>query len=134
MNMIDAAVTDIKKHENISAVYFDANGVKLSMVALELDPAIGPGIKVKLKVKATNIALSKGLNSQTSIANQLKTVVQDVVHGQILCSVKLDMQGVILESIITQNSASAMGIKAGDELIALIKSNDVSIASFEEEH
>lgn len=133
MNIIDAIITDIKKYENISAVSFDANGVKISMVALELDSKLQLSTKVKLKAKATNIALAKGINSQISIANQLKAVVVDVVNGEILCSVKLNMQGVALESIITQNSALAMDIKVGDELIALIKSNDISIASFETE-
>lgn len=132
MNIIDAIITDIKKYENISAVYFDANGVTISMVALELDPRLTIGTKVQLKAKATNIALAKDINAQISIANQLEAVVEDVVNGEILCSVRLSIKDTVMESIITQKSAASMNIKAGDRLIALIKSNDISIASFEE--
>lgn len=133
MNIINATITDIKKYEDISAVYFDANGVEIGMVALELDPELKIGTKVQLKAKATNIALAKGLNSQISIANQLEAVVEDVVNGEILCSVKLSIKDTVMESIITQKSAVSMDIKTGDRIIALIKSNDISIASFESE-
>ncbi|WP_345981055.1 TOBE domain-containing protein [Sulfurimonas sp. HSL3-2] len=133
MNIINATITDIKKYEEISAVSFNANGVEISMVALELDPELKIGTKVQLKAKATNIALAKGFNSQISIANQLEAVVEDVVNGEILCSVKLSVKETVIESIITQKSAVSMDIKTGDRLIALIKSNDISIASFESE-
>ena len=133
MNIINATITDIKKYEDISAVYFDANGVEIGMVALELDPELKIGTKVQLKAKATNIALAKGLNAQISIANQLEAVVEDVVNGEILCSVKLSIKDTVMESIITQKSAVSMDIKTGDRIIALIKSNDISIASFESE-
>ncbi|MBU0632419.1 TOBE domain-containing protein [bacterium] len=134
MNLIEAVITDIKKYEGISAVSFDASGLHVSMVALELDSKLQIGTKVRLKVKATNIALAKAIGSQISIANQLDTVVDEILNGEILCSIKLLLNDTPLESIITQRSALAMNIKKGDKIIALIKSNDISIASFEEEN
>ncbi len=131
MNIIEATITDIKKYEGISAVGFDAYGTPVSMVALELDPKLQIGTKVWLKVKATNIALAKEIGSNISIANQLDTVVENITHGEILCNIKLLLKNTPLESIITQKSALAMNIKTGDKIIALIKSNDISIASFE---
>lgn len=128
MNLISATVTGIKKHQNISTLSFDASGLSLSMVALEVDEKVQVGTIVNLKAKATNIALAKDINSQISISNQLKAIVEDITHGEILCSVKLKLAESTLESIITQNSATAMNIQAGDEIIALIKASDISIA------
>ena len=128
MNLISATVTEIKKHQNISTLSFDASGQKLSMVALEVDEKLQVGTEVNLKAKATNIALAKDINSQLSISNQLKANVQEITHGEILCSVKLRFNEFTLESIITQNSAVAMNIQTGDEIIALIKASDISIA------
>lgn len=129
MNLISATITDIKKYQNISTLSFDASGLKLSMVALEIDETLQTGTKVNLKAKATNIALAKEINSQLSISNQLKAKVQEITHGEILCSVKLKLQKFTLESIITQNSALSMNIQKGDEIIALIKASDLSIAA-----
>ena len=128
MNLISATITDIKKYQNISTLSFDASGLKLSMVALEVDEKLQIGTQVNLKAKATNIALAKDINSQISISNQLRTKVQEITHGEILCSVKLKLAESTLESIITQNSATAMNIQIGDEIIALIKASDISIA------
>jgi molybdopterin-binding protein len=128
MNLINATITDIKKYQNISTLSFDASGLKLSMVALEIDESLQVGTKVNLKAKATNIALAKDINSQLSISNQLKSTVQEITRGEILCSVKLKLAESTLESIITQSSAIAMNIQVGDEIIALIKASDISIA------
>lgn len=89
MNLIRATIREIKKHQNISAILFDALGFNLSMVALELDQTLQIGAVVNLKAKATNIALAKEINSQLSISNQLKGRVVKINHGEILCSVKV---------------------------------------------
>lgn len=133
MNIISATITDIKKYQNISTLSFDASGLSLSMVALEVDETLQIGTKVNLKAKATNIALAKSINSQLSISNQLKAIVEEITHGEILCSVKLRLKESVLESIITQSSAAAMNIQVDDEIIALIKASDISIAPQKQE-
>ena len=128
MNLITATIRDIKKHQNISALRFDALGFELGMVALEIDETLQIGAVVNLKAKATNIALAKEINRQLSISNQLKGRVVEINHGEILCSVKLKVQETTLESIITEHSAIAMNINIGDTIVALIKASDISIA------
>lgn len=131
MNQIKATITDIKKHQNISALRFDALGFKMSMVALELNEKLQIGSEVTIKAKATNISLAKELQTQITISNQLQGEIYEIDNGEILCSVRIKVQETILESIITQSSALKMDIKVGDTIIALIKASDVSITSFE---
>ncbi len=131
MNTIKAIITEIKKHQNISALSFNALNSTMSMVALELDENLQIGTKVLLKAKATNISLAKEIQNELSISNQLQGEVFEVSNGTVLCSVKIKIGESVLESIITQNSASRMDIKVGDTIIALIKATDVSIAPFE---
>ena len=45
----------------------------------------------------------------------------------VLSSVKLLVNGVIFESIITRELALEMELKAGDKVLAMIKANDLSI-------
>lgn len=128
MNQIKATITNIKKHQNISALSFDALGFHMSMVALELNEKLQVGTHVTIKAKATNISLAKEIEHQISISNQLHGEVYEIDNGVILCSVKIKIKDTILESIITQNSASKMDIKVGDKIIALIKATDISVA------
>jgi molybdopterin-binding protein len=127
MNSIKAIIKEIKKHQNISAITFDALGVEMSMVALELDDKLQIGMQVNIKAKATNISLAKHIENTLSISNQLQGVVEEINNGTILCNVKIKIEDTIIESIITQNSASNMDIKTGDRIIALIKATDISI-------
>ncbi len=131
MNKIKATITKIIKHQNISALSFNALGFEMGMVALEIDENFQVGTEVMLFAKATNISLAKEIQNQLSISNQLQGEVCEVSYGAILCSVKIQIENTVLESIITQNSASKMDIKVGDKIIALIKASDVSVAPFE---
>jgi molybdopterin-binding protein len=126
LNKFNAFLTSLKQYQNISELSFDALGFKVRMVTLELQDELEVGKILTLKAKATNIALAKEINKDISISNQLKGLVVEVDNGEILCSVKIKIEDTIIESIITQNSASAMNIKVGDDIVALIKASDLS--------
>lgn len=127
MNYIEATITQINAVDNVNSVDFQAQGETLSMIALELDEALRIGSNVLLGVKATGIALAKEGCAQLSISNQLKMKVEEVNDGKLLSSIKLRFAGTSLQSIITQRSSSQMGLKEGDEVIALIKASELSI-------
>ncbi len=127
MNKIPATVTAIERADTINIVSFGVAGQTMRMMALELDRRLTTGTEVILGAKATNIALAKEINSLMSISNQLPVKVEDVDLGVLLCSVKFRFAGHLLESIITRESALKMGLDAGDEIVALIKSSELSI-------
>ncbi|MCC6347319.1 MAG: TOBE domain-containing protein [Nitrospirales bacterium] len=64
-----------------------------------------------------------------SSRNQIKGKVVDIVKEQIMAKVKVDIGGgTILTSIITADAANDLGLKAGDEVTALIKATSIMIA------
>ena len=128
MNTFKAKLTAIKKHEGVSEIQLQTGKHALVMVALELSDTLTVGLEVILSAKATHIALATQIEGFISIANRLHVSFLEVVYGEILCSVQLLFEDQVIESIITTSSASKMDIKAGDHLIALIKSSDLSIA------
>jgi len=128
MNQIDATVTNIEQNENVSLVYFDAFEIELSMVSLELNEALEIGSNVKIGTKATNISLSKKIQSDLSISNQVEGIVKSVKNGKILSSIKVQVfNGVILESIISCKSAKKLNIKVAQKIVLLIKASDMAI-------
>ncbi|MBP8645824.1 MAG: TOBE domain-containing protein [Syntrophobacteraceae bacterium] len=63
-----------------------------------------------------------------STRNVLKGKVVEVKEGQVAAKVKVDLGGGnILTSVITVDAVRELGIKAGDEVCALIKATSVMI-------
>lgn len=127
MNHIKAKVTKIQSMDNISIVAFQAQEQVMQMMALGLNMPVEVGSEVTLGVKASSIAIATYLSGEMSISNQLKCVVEHLKYGELLCSVKLNFNNTIIESIITMNSVSKMNIKEGDTVVALIKASELSI-------
>jgi molybdopterin-binding protein len=127
MNRLSATITDIKSVDSINVVSFDVAKRTMKMMSLELNEALVVGSKVLLGAKATNIALAKEANPMLSISNQLDVTIARIDMGALLCSVKFDFDGHLLESIITRDSALKMQLTVGDTIVALIKSSELSI-------
>jgi len=127
MNQIDAVVTHIQSSDNINVVSFEAAGQPMRMMALELDRSLKAGTRVRLGVKASNIALGKAPLGTISISNQLKATIARIDNGELLSSVKFSLGEALLESIITRDSLDRMNLQAGEAVVALIKSSELSI-------
>ena len=132
MSFFRAKIVDIQKCDTLHLVKFGFNSQNLSMISLELDSDIKIGIDVKLMVKPTHIAISKEFDLQLSCDNQLKAKIIDIENGEILSSIKLEIEGQVLESIITYSSSQRLDLKVGDRILAIIQSCDLSIGEIYE--
>ena len=125
-NEIKATVEEIFESDFLHVVKFGYNGIKLSMMSLEL-PNIQIGDKVLLSVKPTHISLSKLYPSKTTISNILLSEVIDVQNGEVLSVVLLKAGESMLESIITLEASKKLEIKKGDKVYALFKSSELFV-------
>ena len=127
MSCLIASVLKIESCDSLHIVKFDFVGQILTMMSLELDEKIQLGIKVKLSIKPTAIAIAKDFNGVFSDSNQIKTTIKSIQNGKLLSSITLKtIDGSLLESIITKDSA--INLKSTDEVIAMIKASDISIS------
>jgi molybdopterin-binding protein len=64
-----------------------------------------------------------------SARNQIKGKVVEVRKGSTTAHVRIDIgNGVIITSSITNEAVDDLGLRAGDEAIAVIKASDVMVA------
>lgn len=59
--------------------------------------------------------------------NKLTGKITDIKNGGVMSQITLDVNGQQIVSAITNDSVSELGLKAGDQVTALIKSTDVMI-------
>jgi len=64
-----------------------------------------------------------------SARNQFKGKVKSVKLGNVMAEVIIDIGNLELVSVITTESAKTMGLKAGMDVTAVIKSTEVLVAT-----
>lgn len=64
-----------------------------------------------------------------STRNCLKGVIREIVSGRVVTEVKVELApGVMLTSIVSSEAETSLDLKVGDEVYALIKATEVSLA------
>ncbi len=65
-----------------------------------------------------------------NVRNQFRGKVKEVIEGPVVSEVEVETpSGLIVTSVITTRSVRELGLVPGKEVIALIKSTEVSIAA-----
>ncbi|MFG2638226.1 molybdopterin-binding protein [Streptomyces sp. NPDC048362] len=88
-----------------------------------------PGTSVKALVKSTEVALSTARVEGLSIRNQLPGTVTRFVLGEAMATVGVSVAEGELTAAITKDAAGDLGLFVGSDVIALIKSTEVSLAT-----
>ncbi|MBC7701048.1 TOBE domain-containing protein [Aquabacterium sp.] len=67
--------------------------------------------------------------SATNVRNQFRGKVKEIVDGTVVSEIDVETpSGLIVTSVITTRSVKELGLVVGQEVIALVKSTEVSIA------
>lgn len=127
MSQLIASIININTLDGLNIVQFDFLGIPLKMMSLDLSKDIQVGKKVLLGVKSTNISIAKNLQGEISLSNQIIAKIQNVQNGELLSSITLKKDDILIESIITVDSSKRMDLKENDEVTLLIKASDLSI-------
>ncbi|MGA1939258.1 TOBE domain-containing protein [Arcobacter sp. YIC-310] len=125
--MIKATIKNIQSQKSIHIVEFDFNGVTLKMMSLELSNKIKIGTKVSLSIKSTQITIAKNITGMLSCSNKIRAKINHVDNGELLSCILLDINGVLLESIITASASKQMVLQKDDEVHVFIKASEISI-------
>ncbi|MFZ6815786.1 TOBE domain-containing protein [Undibacterium sp. Rencai35W] len=85
------------------------------------------GQAVNLLFKETEVALAKNLSGQISLRNRMPSIITGLEYGQLLTRVAMQMDGMMLHSVITTRSARHLQLELGDQVEGLVKSNEMSL-------
>lgn len=66
--------------------------------------------------------------SEINVRNQFRGKVREIILGPVVSEVDVETPFGIVTSVITTRSIHDLELKVGSEVIALVKSTDVSIA------
>ncbi|MRW90716.1 molybdopterin-binding protein [Duganella sp. SG902] len=66
--------------------------------------------------------------SEINVRNQFRGKIKEIIFGPVVSEVDVETQHGIVTSVITSRSIQDLDLKVGSEVIALVKSTEVSIA------
>jgi molybdate transport system regulatory protein len=130
MNKLKATIVNIESSEYISLVDLRANGDIFSCMIIETAETadyLKIGNEVFILFKETEVSIGKNLSGEISLRNRLHSTVKQINKGAVLTNLLLDYKGIEIGSVITTRSANKLQLKVGDEVVGLVKANEVSI-------
>jgi len=132
MNILKGNISEIQSFEGISLVKVKSHDFIFSSIVLDTPDSadyLKESQAVKITFKETEVIISKDLNLQISVQNQTPCIVKSVKKGIILSQINLLADQQNIQSIITSNACEQLNLKENDNVIALIKTNEVSLSA-----
>jgi len=132
-NQLPGTVTAVTPGEVMATVKVRLSGGQNLTAAITLeaveDLGLTEGTAVNALVKSTEISLATGPVDGLSIRNQLPGTIAGIATGAAMASVKVAVPGGALTAAITRDAATDLALAPGTEVVALIKSTEVSLAT-----
>jgi molybdate transport system ATP-binding protein len=114
--VIEATVADYDAEYGLSTLAFA--GGRLSVASVDALP----GERVRVHVRARDVALALTPPADSSISNVLQGQVRALRGDDTHTDVEVDVRGTLVMARITRRSAERLGLKAGLPVYALLKS------------
>ncbi|WP_293445762.1 TOBE domain-containing protein [Persephonella sp.] len=130
MNRLKGRIINIESSESISLVEVKTEIGNICAVVVET-PKTSDYLKVNNSIyvlfKETEVSIGKELSGMISLRNRFECIVEEIQKGKVLTRLVLRCRDKTIKSVITTRSAENMNIKKGDFVIALVKTNEVSL-------
>ncbi|MFI9257553.1 molybdopterin-binding protein [Streptomyces sioyaensis] len=132
-NQIPGTVLSVTPGEVMATVKVRLDGGQEITAAITLEAvqelALEPGSAVRTLIKSTEVALATSTLGGVSIRNLIPGTVTEVATGGAMAGVKVAVAGGELTAAITKDAVDDLGLTAGAEVTALIKSTEVALAT-----
>ena len=134
MNLLEGKISEIKTEGSLSLVKVMVQNCSISAIVIET-PESANYLKienpVKIVFKETEVVLAKDFSGTISLQNKLNCKVLSFEKGALLCKITLEFQSTKIASVITRNAFDQLNIQENDSVIAMIKTNEISLATYD---
>jgi molybdopterin-binding protein len=94
-----------------------------ALLVISVDHITGKGRKAVFTFQGGIMSI-QAINSR----NQFKGTIKEIVPGPVVSEVDVETSAGIVTSVITSRSISDLKLRVGSEVLALVKSTEVSLA------
>ncbi|GEO04871.1 hypothetical protein AAE02nite_25350 [Adhaeribacter aerolatus] len=130
MNRLKGTIQAVVTDKDISLVTILAAGEIFSALVIDTPQTAGylmPNQEIDMVFKETEMSIGKNLTGSLSLRNRFAATIKEISAGKILSRIDLDFKGHPLCAIITSQSVVALNLTVGDNVVGLVKTNEVSL-------
>jgi len=131
MNILKGNITNIKGSESLSLVKIEVGSIIFTSIIIdtpESETYFKTGNSVNVYFKETEVIIAKNEPLNVSIQNKILCKINSIKNGEILSELYLSFGEFNIKSIITSNAVKTLNLKNGDTVLALIKTNEISLS------
>jgi molybdopterin-binding protein len=131
LNSFKAKITDIKTSGSFSFVSLNANGLKLKSIVIDT-PETANYLQLNHEVNVIFKELEASIATQAdlpiSLQNQIPGTINEIQKSELLARITLQTKVGSITSVITAGSADKLKLTIGQEIFALIKTNELMLS------
>ena len=131
MNKLKGNISNINSYDDL--ILLEVNVCDITMKSIIIGNPndysyLELNTEVMLLFKETEVVLGLDKSSKISLQNQLACEITTIEKGKLLSQVHLDFKGNKISSIITTASVDRLELKMGQEVLAMVKTNEILVA------
>jgi molybdopterin-binding protein len=130
MNKLNAIIRDIHSSGGVTLVDLGVENSMLSAMLIDTPQKpiwLEKDKQVNIVFKENDVSLAKNLSGIISTRNMLNCRVKQIQEGDLISLVTLDFVSNIIQAAITTRALHHLELKLGDDVIALIKANELTL-------
>lgn len=131
MNCLQGKVESLNVYNNLTLVSIKVGDVIMKSIVIETPdtcPYLAEGKPIKVLFKETEVVIGKGENLNISLQNRFECTIKHIKKGVLLSKLTLATQGTEIFSIITTNAVNQLELKDGQQVLAMIKTNEIMLS------
>jgi len=131
MNRLEAKIEQLNVYDPLSMVKMKLKSTGFSAIVIDTPQTasyLKVGNRVQLLFKETEVVIGKGHEHLISLQNKLEGKIRAISFGNLLCRLELDTKEGTIVSIITKKALEQLQLKEGDQVVAMIKTNEILLA------
>jgi molybdate transport system regulatory protein len=131
MNSLIGEIIGIKSDEHFSIVEMSVEGNIFKSIIIETPdtvPFLKTGNRINIMFKESEVSIAKDLKGRISLQNKIPCTIQEIDKGRLLSKVIVDFNKKKIVSVITTGAVEQLELKVSDNVVALVKTNEVILA------
>ncbi|MGA9291286.1 MAG: TOBE domain-containing protein [Ignavibacteriaceae bacterium] len=134
MNNLIGEISNIKSDEHFSIVEMIIDGNVFKSIIIETPetvPFLKTGNKINILFKESEVSIAKDLKGRISLQNKIPCIIKGIEKGKLLSKIILDFNSKKIVSVITTGAVEQLELKENDDVLALVKTNEVILAPYD---